>query len=96
MKTRKGYLIGALLIIVCLVAAVLTKAQAQSSAGYDLTWNTLESGGRLEASGGSYTLYGSLGQPDVGAALNGEGYSLVGGFWSGISAYQISLPMVLK
>ena len=96
MKIRTGYLIGALLIIVCLVAAALTKAQAQSGDGYDLTWNTQESGGRLEAYGGSYSLYGTLGQPDAGAALNGEGYSLVGGFWSGIPAYRISLPVVLK
>jgi hypothetical protein len=96
MKTRKGYLIGALLIIACLVAAALTKAQAQSGDGYDLTWNTQESGGRLEASGGSYSLYGSLGQPDAGAALNGEGYAFVGGFWSGVPAYQICLPVVSK
>jgi hypothetical protein len=96
MKIRKGCLTGALLIIACLAAAALTKAQAQSGEGYDLTWNTHESGGRLEASGGSYSLYGSLGQPDAGAALNGEGYSLVGGFWSGIPAYQISLPVVSK
>jgi hypothetical protein len=96
MKTRIGYLIGALLIIVCLVAAALTKAQAQSGEGYDLTWNTQESAGRVEASGGSYSLYGSLGQPDAGAALNGEGYSLVGGFWSGVAAYQINLPVVSK
>jgi hypothetical protein len=96
MKIQKGYLIGALLIIACLVAAALTKARAQSGGGYDLTWNTQESGGRVEASGGGYSLYGSLGQPDAGAALNGEGYSLAGGFWSGVSAYQICLPVVSK
>jgi len=96
MKTRIGFLIGALLIIVCMVAAALTKGQAQSGEGYDLTWNTQESAGRVEASGGSYSLYGSLGQPDAGAALNGEGYSLVGGFWSSIAAYQINLPVVSK
>ncbi len=96
MKTRIGYLIDALVIIICLVAAALTIAQAQSGEGYDLTWNTQESAGRVEASGGSYSLYGSLGQPDAGAALNGEGYSLVGGFWSGVAAYQINLPVISK
>jgi hypothetical protein len=96
MKTRIGYLIGALLIIICLVTAGLTKTQAQSGGGYDLTWNTQESGGRVEASGGSYSLYGSLGQPDAGAAMNGEGYSLNGGFWRGVDVYQINLPAVLK
>ena len=96
MKIRKRYLIGALLIIVCLLAAALNKAQAQSGGGYDLTWNTLESGGQAAASDGSYSLYGSFGQPDASASLNGGGYSLVGGFWSGIPAYQFSLPVVSK
>ncbi len=73
MKIRKRYLIGALLIIACLVAAALTKAQAQSGAGYDLTWNTQESGGRLEASGGSYSLYGSLGAAGCGRSLERRG-----------------------
>ena len=96
MKIRKRYLIGALLIIVCLLAAALSKAQAQSGDGYDLTWNTLESGGRAEAADGSYSIYGNFGQPDASASLNGDGYSLVGGFWSDIPIYTLSLPAILK
>jgi hypothetical protein len=96
MKIRKRYLISALLIIVCLLGAALSKTQAQSGDGYDLTWNTLESGGRAQAADGSYSIYGNFGQPDASASLNGDGYSLVGGFWSGIPAYTLSLPVVSK
>ena len=96
MKIRKQYLIGALLFIICLLGVALPKAQAQSGGGYDLTWNTQESGGLLTASDGSYSLYGNFGQPDASASLNGDGYSLVGGFWSGIPAYSLNLPVIIK
>lgn len=96
MKIQKRYLIGALLIIACLLVAALSKAQAQSGDGYDLSWNTLESGGLVEAADGSYSIDGSFGQPDASASLIGDGYSLVGGFWSGIPAYHLSLPVIYK
>ncbi len=96
MKIRKRYLNGLLLIIVCLLWIIIPAAQAQTGDGYDLTWNTLEAGGRAAASDGSYSLYGSFGQPDASASLNGGGYSLVGGFWSGIPAYRINLPVIIK
>ena len=96
MKIRKRYLMGALLIFVCLLGAALSKAQAQSGDGYDLSWNTLDSGGPVAASDGSYRLSGNFGQPDASASLNGDGYSLVGGFWSGIPAYRLSLPAIFK
>ena len=96
MKIRKRYLLGPLLIVICLLGAALYSARAQTGGGYDLTWNTLESGGRMAASDGSYSLSGSFGQPDAGAALTGDGYSLVGGFWGAIPAYSISLPVIVK
>ena len=96
MKIRKRYLTGALLIVVCLLGAALSHAHAQSGEGYDLTWNTLESGGPVEASGGGYSLYGNIGQPDAGAALNAGGYTLTGGFWSGILANFIYLPLTIR
>jgi hypothetical protein len=95
MKNRKRYLIGTLLVMVCLLGLALSKAQAQTGDGYDLSWNTLESGG-LVAADGSYSIDGSFGQPDASASLNGDGYSLAGGFWSGIPAYHLSLPVIYK
>jgi hypothetical protein len=95
MKIGKRFLISLLLIFLYLIAAI-SNGQAQSGGGYDLTWNTLDSGGMGAASDSSYSLYGSIGQADANASLSGNGYSLVGGFWSGIPAYLISLPAVFK
>lgn len=69
------------------------------NAGYDLTWNTMDSGGATFASGGGYELGGTLGQPDAGAL--GGGYALTGGFWSGVRipalpGYPIFLPLILR
>ena len=71
---------------------------AQSGGGYDLTWNTTDSGGGA-SSGGAYSLGGTVGQPDAGAMTGGV-YSLVGGFWSGGASGAMSryvyLPIVLR
>ena len=70
---------------------------AQSSAGYDLSWWTVDGGGGT-ASGGSYTLVGTIGQPDAGILAGGD-YTLGGGFWGGGGAaagYKVYLPMILR
>lgn len=87
-----------LLLLIVLAAAVFAShlALAQSGGGYDLTWNSIDSGGVMFSAGGGFSLGGTIGQPDVSTALEGGGYSLVGGFWSGIPSYRIYLPLILK
>lgn len=74
---------------------------AQAQGGYDLSWFTMDGGGG-QSSNGSYTLAGTAGQPDVGAALTGGGYTLAGGFWGvggaagGSDVYHIYLPYILR
>lgn len=59
-------------------AAVLSAvAMAQT---YDLSWYTIDGGGGYSA-GGSYTLEGTIGQPDAGGPMVGGPYELTGGFW---------------
>ena len=59
-------------------------------------WYTIDGGGAMNSSGGSYSLSGSIGQPDAGT-LNGGSYQLAGGFWGGASInYAMYLPLVLK
>ena len=68
---------------------------AQSGGEFDLSWWTVDGGGGL-STGGPYILDGAVGQPDAGT-LGGGPYTLVGGFWSGITAAgDIYLPMVLR
>jgi len=73
---------------------------AQAGGGYDLTWNTVDTGGVTLASGGGYTLGGTAGQPDA-ATWSGGGYTLTGGFWHAASVTpggetEVYLPIILK
>lgn len=96
---RCGRLVALALFLA--VSAIVVRVQAGSAvtlagAGYDLSWFTIDSGGGAASSGG-YTLAGTAGQPEPGAALQGGGYVLIGGFWPGAAAgYRIYVPVVLK
>jgi hypothetical protein len=72
-----------LLTLTILTAAMLlaSDARAQSGGGYDLTWWTIDGGGVTFATGGTFNLGGTAGQPDASNALTGGTYSLTGGFW---------------
>jgi len=86
-----------LLVIAMLLTASVHLVHAQSGGGYDLSWNTIAGGGVTFATGGSYSLGGTIGQPDVGKSSGGN-YVLLSGFWSGGSSvqYRIYLPVVLR
>ncbi len=77
---------------------------AQAGGGYDLTWNTVDTGGATFAGGaGGYTLSGTTGQPDA-AVWSGGGYTLSGGFWHAGAAggtppggeTKVYLPLIVK
>lgn len=62
---------------------------------YTIECYTIDSGGG-SIGNGTYTLNGTIGQPDAGMMSSGS-YSLVGGFWSGASVpYRVYLSLVLK
>jgi hypothetical protein len=69
-------MLGSLLLTGIVQAHELTQ-------GYDLSWHTIDGGGYTWSEGGGYTLGGTVGQPDAGAAPSGGGYVLTGGFWVG-------------
>ena len=73
------------MILTSALALLLLVSFAFALGNYDLSWRTVDGGGG-ESSGGSYTLAGSIGQPDAGT-LSGGGYTLVGGFWGGAAAF---------
>lgn len=76
------------------IVSVVGVVYAQAGGGFDLTWSTIDGGGT--STGGSYTLSGTMGQPDAGT-LSGGSYTLTGGYWSGsATVYRAYLPLVLK
>lgn len=96
---RKRLLLLVLLTFALALAAAT--ALAQTGGGFDLAWSSVDGGGGV-ASGGSYTLNGTVGQADAGA-LSGGGYTLAGGFWGGGAAdipitggNLVYLPLVTK
>ena len=70
-------LVGCLPVVFYSMTAV---ALAQTGGPYNLSWHNIGPGG--SASGGSYGLLGSIGQPDA-ATMSGGSYSLTGGFLPG-------------
>ncbi len=86
--------LAALLVLAVGVIAV----HARASGIYDLTWNTVDSGGVTFAGDEAYTLSGTAGQPDA-AVWSGGGYTLAGGFWHAGAApgggAGVYLPIIL-
>jgi len=63
-----------------------------------LSFWTVDGGGGM-STGGAFTLFGSIGQPEAGT-MAGGGLALVGGFWSGSgpsgASNAIYLPLILR
>lgn len=64
------------MLLVLGVAAVLGQ-------DYAIDWHTIDGGGGMGSAGGSYSLGGTIGQPDASVtAMTGGTYTLTGGFWA--------------
>ena len=89
--------------VMLLIGLATTNAQGHNNplslqSGYDLSWYTIDGGGATFSTGGSYSLGGTIGQPDAGMMSSGS-YTLLGGFWGDAPInynYNIYLPLVLK
>src|SRR5215470_4805513 len=67
-----------ILIVMLGILIGIRTAPAQT---YDLSWFTIDGGGGMNSTGGTFSLSGTIGQPDAGAALTGGTFTLTGGFW---------------
>ena|SRR5688572_9464328 len=66
--------------------AFLVCASMAFAQSYSIDWYTIDGGGGT-STGGVYSVTGTIGQPDAGAAMAGGNYTLQGGFWA-IQAVQ--------
>lgn len=82
---------AALFIPMILALLIVSIAAAQTGAGYDVSWQTIDGGGGA-AAGGGYRVEHTLGQADAGTQSSG-GYTLNGGFWSGVNSGSAPTPM---
>ena len=85
------------LFLTLLGLLLLTTTVQANGPDYNLDWWTVDGGGHTFSTGDSYTLSGTIGQPDAGV-MTGDPYTLQGGFWPGGSAglYTVYLPLVLR
>jgi hypothetical protein len=61
---------------------------------YSINWFKIAGGGG-SSTGGTYSVSGTIGQPDASGQMSGGSYSLTGGFWSLIAAVQTAgLPLL--
>lgn len=60
--------------------AILASAASTAIAQFEITRSTIDGGGAMNATGGSFELSGTIGQPDAGV-LTGGSFELTGGFW---------------
>ncbi len=84
-----------LFLIALTTSHSIAPASAQIGGGYDLTWNTIDSGGYMFSMGGAYSLGGTIGQPDAGT-VSGGAYTLTGGFWVDVGGNRLYLPLIVK
>ena len=87
-------------LLLAVAAVLLVTSLALALDGYDLSWWTVDGGGASYSTDGSYALGGTAGQPDAGL-MEGEGYSLAGGFWPGGAAasepgFLIYMPLGMR
>jgi len=95
----KWRLIFFLLILLLISVSFGSYARAQTGAGFDLTWSTIDGGGVIHSRGGVFQVNASLGQPDAGQPMQGGAYTLAGGLWAGVPAeseYHIFLPLTVR
>ncbi len=66
----------------CCIAALALSLANPAAAQYSIGRFTIDGGGVTAASGGVFTLRGTIGQPDAGL-LSGGVFAVKGGFWGG-------------
>jgi hypothetical protein len=71
------------LVALAIAVVIAAPAAAQTGAGFDLTWHTVDAGGGT-SSGGEFACSATVGQPDAGT-FSGTGFTLLGGFWAGVA-----------
>ena len=91
-------------IVVVLVVAFLAlnvrvgyaaPSAAPRTTGYTIDWYAIDGGGAQNLTGGTYSLSGTIGQPDAGSQ-NGGTYTVNGGYWVELFGYRLDLPLILR
>ena len=93
---KRKWILSLLLLVIAVAVLGIVSASALA-AGYTLDWWTVDGGGATSSTGGSYSLGGTIGQPDAGTSTGGT-YAWSGGFGGGGAAaeHDLFLPLILR
>ena len=94
-------ILGLFVVVFVLLALNVRVGYAEPSSaprttGYEISWYTIDGGGAQNLQGGSYSLSGTIGQPDAGSQSGGGTYTLNGGFWVNLFGYRLNLPLIMR
>lgn len=78
-KTNRLVILAILALLFLSALPLLIQAQG----GLSLRWGNISSGYGI-SSGNGFTVAGTSGEVDGGAAQSGDGFTMTGGFWSGV------------
>lgn len=88
-----------ILFLLILLVMIVIPVVAQSGGDYDLTWNTVDNSGGIISTGSTFTMTGSIGQPEAGFASGGS-FTFSGGFITGGSFMPVNnyifLPLLTR
>ncbi|MEM9372448.1 MAG: GC-type dockerin domain-anchored protein [Planctomycetota bacterium] len=70
-----------ILLTALLIAGWAHRAHAQSGGSFEIVSYTIDGGGVVDATGGVFTLSGTVGQADAGPIQSGGIFEVAGGFW---------------
>ncbi|MFN2271680.1 MAG: hypothetical protein ACK2US_12635 [Anaerolineae bacterium] len=96
---RTALALGVLLALMLVSLALGSDGLAAPDADdYTISWASVDGGGAARGSRGSYTLSGSVGQPDAGNHSPGDGYRVHSGFMVAFTTelYRYYLPLVVR
>ena len=81
-KLANGWGLLLALVVALLLAAVLPLF-LRVQGGFSLTWGNMSSGYGI-SQGDGFAVAGTSGEIDGAGALSGDGFTMTGGFWSGV------------
>jgi len=67
------------LVISIFAVLAVRRASAQT---FDLAWNTIDGGGDMWTTAGSFELSGTIGQPDAAVTMTDGSFELTAAFWA--------------
>ncbi len=81
--------------LITLAAFVVIATGPIALSQYAVDWHSIDGGGAMSSTGGTYAVAGTIGQPDASsfaAPMSGGTFSVVGGFWAVAAVPTCSLP----